>query len=165
MGLLFRTPDTKEIIRLLNEAFGEDRIDDLYKDDVIRGWFQDNFGGGQPKKLWQISSQLGIWPRSGDRGKGRWFKFLKALKARNSGGNPKQVEDFIKEYIYDVLNGLKNGTPNTPKSITFDTIEVAAGSEGVVKTDIMANGVPTIRHILLMTPVHPKSDKGDPRED
>src|SRR5262245_50329751 len=107
MGLLFKTPDTTDVINQLNTAFSQDRIDELYSDDTVITWFDDNFQPGA-KKLWQISSRLGIWPTSGDRGKGRWFVFLKKLDARKKQADPKKAEDKIKAAIHEVLVGLKN---------------------------------------------------------
>jgi hypothetical protein len=162
MGLLFKTPQTNDVIRQLNDAFSADRIDELYTDDTIRDWFGDAFDQpGKRKQLWQISSQLGIWPTLGDRGKGRWFKFLKGVPKRQNKNDPNLAEDNIKGWIADVLNGLNAGTANTPTSIVFDTTEVSSATTATAsKTD-----VGTMRLIVLATPRFKKSDKGDPTED
>jgi hypothetical protein len=162
MGLLFKTPDTKAIISLLNDQFSADRIDELHTDDTIRDWFGDAFDHpNRRKQLWQISSQLGIWPTLGDRGKGRWFTFLKGLPKRQNQNDALLAEDSIKGWISEVLNGLHAGTANTPTSIVFDATEVAQGTAATATKQDMGS----VRMIVLATPRLVKSNKGDPTDD
>jgi hypothetical protein len=149
MGMLFRTPDTADVLAALNDAFSEDNLATLAKDAKLIQWF--GTGGGK-KKLWQISSQLGIWPKKTLRGKGRWFTFLKSYL-------PTAQEDTIKLLICQVLTN-----PANFQCIRFDAAEDTAYS--VVATDLpVPSSGKNVRLITLFTIAMPASDKGDSTDD
>lgn len=149
MGMLFRTPDTSDVLAALNDAFSEDNLATLAKDTKVVQWF--GTGGGK-KKLWQISSQLGIWPKKTTRGKGRWFTFLKSYV-------PGPQEDTIRALIYQVLTG-----PANFHSIRFDAAEDTAYS--VVSSDLPVPSTgKNVRLITLFTIAMPAYDKGDSTDD
>ena len=147
--MLFRTPDTADVLAALNDAFSEDNLATLAKDAKLIQWL--GTGGGK-KKLWQISSQLGIWPRKTIRGKGRWFTFLKSYVSNAH-------DDTIRLLMWQVLTA-----PANFQCIRFDAAEDTASS--VVSTDIpLPSGGKSIRLITLFTVAMPASDKGDSTDD
>jgi hypothetical protein len=94
MGALIPNGDDADVIDKLNAAFSDKGL------AKIRKHMKDNHDDmfAATRHLHRISYRLKVWPKSGDRAKGRWFVFLRDLLGPPSRTILNTIRDAVNDW-------------------------------------------------------------------